>query len=395
MDKVALIIAPDWNVGGSNHIFAAQIEYYRSKGLKALLLLVPDFKSGSDLNGSIKSELTADHVTTVHLPYLLKQFLYRVSKYVKRYPRNDVEHRNYITRRGSIDAATQDYISKRQITEICVNWCDNVDLSVFLREKFATPQVPIIVHTHDIMAVHSKNPSRTKELELSWLRKADCLVHVSEDDHLYFSGLIDCPQFVTYITLKPIIEKNLNSVNHNPKQKSVLFVGSWNHANPPSIEMFVKQVLPFIDESVSIYIAGNICDYLKKYLYWPYLINRKNFFFLDKVEDMTCFYEAASLVILPTTVGTGASVKFVEALAMGVPVVMSPLSLRGLPDELKVKLTACVASNPVDFAEKINKLLDQPESALDFRKLYWEYFSNHIWFERMSIVSASAGSLSK
>ncbi len=55
--------------------------------------------------------------------------------------------------------------------------------------------------------------------------------------------------------------------------------------------------------------------------------------FLGRVEDPGAVYANARLVLLPTIGGTGLSIKTVEALSSGLPLIATPQALRGMDRE--------------------------------------------------------------
>lgn len=75
-----------------------------------------------------------------------------------------------------------------------------------------------------------------------------------------------------------------------------------------------------------------------------------------RVPDVTPYLDAAALVVVPLTLGSGVRVKVAEALAHGKAVVASPRALEGLPIESGVH--ACVAETDDEFVARIVELLD-------------------------------------
>lgn len=401
MNDCAVVIAPYWGKGGANNVFAAQCAYYHSKNWAVLLLLVPELRRRRDFNAPFHSELRADCVAQSRVGDLTKQVRYFISKKLLRNHSDGVLHRNFMTRVGGPDREASEFLRGKTIREICVNWCDNVDLAIKLRQTFGPPAAPIVLHTHDVVADHAwPEPERSQEIgkrELQWVGEADRLVHVSELDAQHFAaslGKPQKPQIVSYLTLDPRLERRLGEFSHRPKAGTILYVGSWNLANPPSIAWFFKQVLPFVDRSANIVVAGGICEYIRRGL-GDHYARSDNIHLLDQVDDVAEFYERAAVVILPTTVGTGASVKLVEALAMGVPTVMSSLALRGLPLALKETLRPFTADRPIEFAEKLNGVLAGEVPSVDLRQLYWDHFSNAAWFRRLDAGESDAGALAQ
>ena len=80
------------------------------------------------------------------------------------------------------------------------------------------------------------------------------------------------------------------------------------------------------------------------------------------VESISALYERAPIVCVPLLHGGGSPLKFIEALAYGLPVVATPHAARlvegGVPGE-----HFFVGSTPREFAESIDRLLGDPAEA--------------------------------
>jgi len=82
---------------------------------------------------------------------------------------------------------------------------------------------------------------------------------------------------------------------------------------------------------------------------------------LGYVPSVTPFLNKASVYIAPLFVGSGIRIKILEAMAMELPVVATPVSAEGIEACEKDGLFIC--SNPEDFAEKVLFLLNNYEAA--------------------------------
>jgi glycosyltransferase involved in cell wall biosynthesis len=77
------------------------------------------------------------------------------------------------------------------------------------------------------------------------------------------------------------------------------------------------------------------------------------------VEDVKPFLERATVFVAPVRMGEGIKSKVLEALAMGLPVVATRRSLRGL--EAVPDRDLLVADTPTQFAAQVLRLLDSPD----------------------------------
>ena len=107
---------------------------------------------------------------------------------------------------------------------------------------------------------------------------------------------------------------------------SVLMVGDFTYApNRDARDLLVEGILPLVWEKmgeVRLKLAGRGMDG------WSApdpRIDAEGF-----VDDLATLYAQADCVVVPLTEGAGSPLKFVEALAYGVPVVATPRAARGL-----------------------------------------------------------------
>jgi peptidoglycan/xylan/chitin deacetylase (PgdA/CDA1 family)/glycosyltransferase involved in cell wall biosynthesis len=106
------------------------------------------------------------------------------------------------------------------------------------------------------------------------------------------------------------------------------------------------------------------------------------------VEELDPYYAAADCVVVPLTEGAGTPLKFVEALAYGMPVVATPLAAKGLD------VTAGVHYREGDearsFADGVVELLGEGgrEMGAQARSLAEREYSIEAWAERLGRATA-------
>jgi hypothetical protein len=146
----------------------------------------------------------------------------------------------------------------------------------------------------------------------------------------------------------------------------LLFVGGRHPPNVAGIKRFLAECFaPLLaPRGVTCVVAGDVCaDLAEEAARIPGLIC------LGRVEDLTLLYAAAKLVIVPLIEGTGVSVKTLEAIAAGKPVVASPVGMRGLGGGADMAV-ATGSSAPFfgkPWANHIEGLLASPEKQLAWR----------------------------
>lgn len=141
------------------------------------------------------------------------------------------------------------------------------------------------------------------------------------------------------------------------KDKDLLFTG--NMAYPPNIEsarFLVERILPLVEKEggeLQTLIAGVSPTRRVKEL------SSENVEVSGWVEDIRDAYARSRIFIAPMVMGTGLQNKLLEAMAMGLPCITTPLaneSLGAQPDE-----TILVANDAEGLANKIHALLRDPE----------------------------------
>ena len=138
----------------------------------------------------------------------------------------------------------------------------------------------------------------------------------------------------------------------------ILFVG--NFAYEPNIDAALylsREIFPLILKDVpdtKLFLVGNapppeICS----------LSSKKQIEVTGRVASLIPFYKHANVVVCPLRIGGGVKVKVLEALSFGKAIVSTPVGAQGL--DLSSYKALAIADDPTDFAEKVVRLLMQPE----------------------------------
>ena len=78
-----------------------------------------------------------------------------------------------------------------------------------------------------------------------------------------------------------------------------------------------------------------------------------------RVADLTPYYRAAKVVVVPLRAGGGTRLKILEAMALGRPVVSTPIGCEGL--DVVDREHLCVADTPARFARDVVELLSSAD----------------------------------
>lgn len=245
--------------------------------------------------------------------------------------------------------------------------------------------VPVILETQDIQArqyvLRNRDgfflPPRVSyedmlAIELEWMKTADLCVHLNEEERADFARLLPEAQHrLVYPAVAP--------VPAGPGGDKIIIVASDNYANYVSLRWFLRDVLP-LAPNVRVEIFGNIDRGVKSRDEALYAANRQCF--RGRVDDIGAVYAQAACVLLPTIEGHGLSIKAVEALASGAPLIATPQAFRGMkidPESLaNVTLVRDAAGFAAALREADARRLASSGSGRadsDTRRLYERMFS--------------------
>lgn len=261
-------------------------------------------------------------------------------------------------------------------------------------------RAPVVLETQDIQArqyvLRNKGgffipPYATHDdmlkVELDWMRRADLSAHLNEEEHLDFEKLLPTAR---HALIYPAVKEVPRA-----RGRETIIVASDNYANYMSLRWFLQEVVPLArDARVSIY--GNIDAGVRNRDAGLYEAHRA--LFRGRVEDIGAVYANAGCVLLPTVEGHGLSIKAVEALSCGAPLVSTPLAFRGMRIDPRRLGNVALAEDAAQFAALWREAqaradrgeTPQPEKS-DTRKLYEEAFSPQAYARTLGEVVRELG----
>jgi len=199
---------------------------------------------------------------------------------------------------------------------------------------------------------------RMERAERLYLRAADHVLTVSENDRCFFSSFVEPSKLTVVPTgvdcdyFKPVAATQGSQREDLP---TLVFIGSMDWLpNEDAILYFTREVLPFVRREfpeVSLYVVGRNPSRRLHSL----AANTDNLEVTGRVADVRPFLARASVVVVPLRVGGGTRVKIFEAMAMGKAIVSTSLGAQGLP--LQHGENILLAENPAEFAKAVSLLL--------------------------------------
>ncbi|MBO7277898.1 MAG: glycosyltransferase [Bacteroidales bacterium] len=229
----------------------------------------------------------------------------------------------------------------------------------------------------------------------------------------YEAKMFDCFDALTIITdadreLLKTDRRNevkiiANGVSENyfeyPKRENkpfdLLFSGAMSYApNIDAAEYLIKEIMPIVWQQkpdVKIAIAGGGAP-----LSLQKLANER-VVMPGWVDDMKEYYSQSNIFIAPMQIGTGLQNKLLEAMAMNMPCITSPLANQAL--KAKDKTEILIANNAKEYADCVLRLLDNPTLAKEIADAGKDYVYQHYSWktncDRLSEIFYELNSLSR
>ena len=281
-------------------------------------------------------------------------------------------------------AALPEALTREDVDLVHANHFFTMPLARRLRKAGQIP--PIILETQDIQARQYvlRNQGgfflppyagydEMLSVELAWTGKADLCAHLNETEAREFEKLL--PR-----TRHALIYPAVPPVPLAERPREIAIVASDNYANFVSLRWFLTEVAPRARD-VPVAIYGNIDAGVRTRDKALYEANAA--LFRGRVADIGAVYREAGAILLPTTEGHGLSIKAVEALCCGAPLVATRQAFRGMGVDPAALGNVTLCDDAASFAAAMrarHELLRSGRAAPaeaqgDTRRLYDEMFS--------------------
>jgi len=162
------------------------------------------------------------------------------------------------------------------------------------------------------------------------------------------------------------------------REKDFHLVFTGNMGYPPNVnaaEFLVKEVLPLVHQTkpeVKVLLAGATPDHR------VLALKSDNVEVTGWVDDMRECYARAEIFIAPMQIGTGLQNKLLEAMAMNLPCITSPLANEAL--QAKVGVEVLVGVDAKEYADHIIHLLENSDFSVSVAKAGSDFvWRNYDW----------------
>jgi glycosyltransferase involved in cell wall biosynthesis len=202
---------------------------------------------------------------------------------------------------------------------------------------------PLVLIKHNIEWKYLKSQGSKgyvflKIYENYTLRKANAIITISESDYNYFSNYIDKEKiyFIPPKVNTDIFRLDGPEYDYGKNKFNLLFFGSLDRPmNIDALHFIKHRLIPqfkkidLLDKiRVNIFGSGIPPESLK-------LKEDKDINYLGPVDDPGKYIRGADLVIIPVMNAGGMKIRILEILLCGKPVIITPETSIGLPDEFK------------------------------------------------------------
>lgn len=384
--KTVAVVHAAWHSCGSYQVNVSQLTAYRALGARAISIAMMDAPGPSPLDGArwrsylaATGGLPADaryfsgaHWSCVPTPRFLKDAWWKLIH------GDQATYLIELAKRAPVPQGLE-------VEKIDLVHANHYFTLPFVAKLRGARDIPIILETQDIQArqyiLRNRGgffvpPYASYEdmlaVELEWMKAADLCVHLNEEERADFARLLpEASHRLVYPAVAP--------VPAGPGGDRVIIVASDNYANYVSLRWFLQEVLP-LAPNAPVEIFGNIDVGVKARDAALYEANRR--YFKGRVEDIGAVYAQAACVLLPTVEGHGLSIKAVEALASGAPLIATAQAFRGMKIDPTQLGNVTLVEDAAGFAAALREACARRSSShdaarenSDTRRLYQEMFS--------------------
>jgi len=234
----------------------------------------------------------------------------------------------------------------------------------------------VVLVTHDLdYLVHPGRISSTSGFFRRWLKSIDIAMKMRIEKEAYRSfdkiltvNVQEAEELKKYFNDREKVVKALpmaidlgrfNPSGYRRKPNRVLLIGNFiSDFNADALDFMVNSIFPLILKEkpqtvLDIVGAGVPEDVMKK--------KGDEIIFRGRVKDVVPYLGMCSILVIPLRFAGGVRIRMLEAAAMGVPVVSTPVGVKGM--NLCNGREYIEASGAEEFASAVIKLLDDEELA--------------------------------
>ncbi len=225
---------------------------------------------------------------------------------------------------------------------------------------------------------------RIKIFEKKFINEYDLLVPITERDRIILDKIGNIRP--THVSPTGIDTKQLIPHAKNLENPSVFHIGSLEWApNQEGLLWFVEKCWPKIHAKfpeLKFYIAGRKApDWLIRRFTAP------NIVFMGEVPDAYQFINSKAVMVVPLFSGSGMRIKIIEGMALGKPIVTTPIGTEGISTQSEKNII--IADNEQEFVNGVERLINDTELFHSIGSNAIEYIQEK--FDNLALACALTG----
>lgn len=408
------MIVPPWPNGGSANIFEACVAAHAAAGRDVHVLIAPDqpgFGARPEDRAYVAGRMTfAGAVATeVLLPARRwRNWLNRRRHRMRGSTGNAIDFwASNVAARRLPPALRETLRARRRIAMFHVHHCWNMPLAVMLarRSRRSGSSRPLLIcETHDVQSQNMDviegsrwiNPrfdiTALVEAEMRMCRMADLLIHINAaDEKVHRQRLPDARHSHLGPTIAPSTEARLRALRGAPPADKLVYVATNHYWNIATAAWLIEEVLPKAPRLADhLRIYGDVREGLQRVR--PDLVAAHAQLFAGRVEQLADAYAEACGILVPALAGSGSSIKLLEGLCTGRPLLGTTGVARGVPADVLAAMPLALHDDAAGFATAALGLLAARGSiASSGGEAFDRHFSNAVFRARLGEILGSSG----
>jgi sugar transferase (PEP-CTERM/EpsH1 system associated) len=217
-----------------------------------------------------------------------------------------------------------------------------------------------------------------RRFQASVLNQVDVVLSVSKEDADFTQARLTNPATQVWIVPNGVDTERLQPLGTTERRNRIIFCGAMDvFMNIDAVNWFARRMFPRVREAVpdaEFWIVGRNPNSKVKAL-----ASLPGVRVIGQVEDVRPYYAEAKVAVAPFRYGGGTKIKVLEAMALGVPVVATPIGCQGI--EVVPGKHLFNEESEEAFTERVVNLLRDDslrlQMAIEARKLVEEHYSWH------------------
>ncbi|MDN2578553.1 glycosyltransferase [Aquibium sp. ELW1220] len=406
------MIVPPWPNGGSANVFEACVAAHAAAGRDVHVLIAPDQPSicarpedRTDVEG--RMSFPGAFATEVLLPARhWRYWLNRRRHRLRRAAGNAIDFwASNVAARRLPPVLRETLRARRPIEMIHVHHCWNMKLAAQLaaRTRRADGGRPrLICETHDVQSQNMDviegsrwinrrfDRASLVEAETRMCRMADLLVHINPvDEQVFRRRLPDVRHSHLGPTIAPSTEARLRALRDGVLSDKLVYVATSNYWNIATVVWLIEEVLPQAPRLADhLRIYGDVQEGLRRGR--PDLYATHGSLFAGRVERVADAYADACGILVPALAGSGSSIKLLEGLCTGRPLLGTTAVTRGVPADLLARMPLAVHDEARSFAQAAVGIISARNSFVSRGgEVFDRHYSNAVYRERLGAMLAT------